>query len=100
MGADIVEVVPAYCSSGSDTAFMATTLVYEVVTSIVLKGLRAGGDADGLKASEAEALVFGCRWHQDGAMNPRICISEKVRRVSFTKRVARRHRHHHVFCHC
>lgn len=39
VGADVVEVAPAYDSRGGDTAFTAAHLVYEIITSMVLKEL-------------------------------------------------------------
>ncbi|THW14124.1 Arginase/deacetylase [Aureobasidium pullulans] len=40
VGADIVEVAPAYDSLGGDTAFTAATFAYEIVTSWVVQGLK------------------------------------------------------------
>ena len=39
VGADIVEVAPAYDTPGGDTAFVAGTLAYEILTNMVKKGL-------------------------------------------------------------
>jgi agmatinase len=41
VGADIVEVAPAYDSLGGDTAFTAASLAFEIMTSWVLQGLKA-----------------------------------------------------------
>lgn len=38
VGADIVEVAPAYDSAGSDTAFVAGGLAYEIITNMVKQG--------------------------------------------------------------
>ena len=39
IGADIVEVSPAYDGAGETTAFAAAQIAYEIITSIVRKGL-------------------------------------------------------------
>ena len=51
VGADIVEVAPAYDGTGEQTALVAAQVVYEILTSIVGRGLKemgkeAGGDFD------------------------------------------------------
>ncbi|KAF2702908.1 Arginase/deacetylase [Pleomassaria siparia CBS 279.74] len=43
VGADIVEVAPAYDSLGGDTALTAASLAYEIITTWVLKGLAVNG---------------------------------------------------------
>ena len=35
VGADIVEVTPAYDTPGGDTAFVASSIVYEILTDMV-----------------------------------------------------------------
>ena len=42
VGADVVEVSPAYDGPGEATALAASQVVYEILTSIVMKGLRMG----------------------------------------------------------
>lgn len=49
VGADIVEVAPAYDSVGEPTSIAAAQIVYEVLTSIVKRGLTAV--ANGSKAN-------------------------------------------------
>ncbi|KAL3421017.1 Guanidinobutyrase [Phlyctema vagabunda] len=41
VGADIVEVAPAYDSAGSDTAFVAAGLAYEIISGMVKNGLES-----------------------------------------------------------
>ncbi|KHN95802.1 Ureohydrolase [Metarhizium album ARSEF 1941] len=47
VGADVVEVSPAYQGRGEETALAAAQVVYEILSSIVKRGLR---DADGDRA--------------------------------------------------
>lgn len=49
VGADIVEVAPAYDSVGEPTSIAAAQIIYEVLTSIVKRGLTAA--ANGSKAN-------------------------------------------------
>ncbi|KAI4729460.1 Arginase/deacetylase [Aureobasidium sp. EXF-10728] len=45
VGADIVEVAPAYDGAGDPTSVAAAQIVYEVVTSMVKKGLAVSNDS-------------------------------------------------------
>lgn len=45
VGADIVEVAPAYDTVGSDTAFIAAGLAYEIISGMVKNGLSAMPEA-------------------------------------------------------
>ena len=50
VGADVVEVAPAYQGAGEETALAAAQVVYEIVTSMVKRGLAdmaKEGNADG-----------------------------------------------------
>ena len=49
VGADVVEVSPAYDGAGEETALAAAQVVYEVVTSIVKRGLKERGEAGVIK---------------------------------------------------
>ena len=40
VGADIVEVAPAYDTPGGDTAFVAAALAYEILTDMVKNGMK------------------------------------------------------------
>ena len=40
MGADIVEVAPAYDGVGEQTALVAAQVAYEIITSMVGRGLK------------------------------------------------------------
>jgi agmatinase len=42
VGADVVEVAPAYDGRGEETALAGAQVVYEILTSIVLRGLPEG----------------------------------------------------------
>jgi agmatinase len=44
VGADVVEVAPAYDGNGESTALAAAQVVYEVLTSMVKKGLKDRGE--------------------------------------------------------
>ncbi|KAI5777594.1 Ureohydrolase, partial [Geopyxis carbonaria] len=44
VGADVVEVAPAYDSPGQDTAFVAANLVYEIITNMVRQGREGSAD--------------------------------------------------------
>ncbi|RMZ90735.1 hypothetical protein DV736_g2032, partial [Chaetothyriales sp. CBS 134916] len=46
VGADVVEVAPAYDGSGEETALAAAQAVYEIVTSMVKRGLKERGEHD------------------------------------------------------
>jgi agmatinase len=49
VGADVVEVAPAYDGVGEQTSLVAAQVVYEIITSMVLKGMRYS-KGDGLKS--------------------------------------------------
>ena len=44
VGADVVEVAPAYDGSGEQTALVGAQVVYELLTSMVKRGLRERGE--------------------------------------------------------
>ncbi|ETN39704.1 agmatinase [Cyphellophora europaea CBS 101466] len=44
VGADVVEVAPSYDGRGEETSLAAAQVVYEIVTSIVKRGLRERGE--------------------------------------------------------
>lgn len=44
VGADVVEVSPSYDGRGEETSLAASQVVYEIVTSIVKRGLRERGE--------------------------------------------------------
>jgi len=46
VGADIVEVAPAYDTPGGDTAFVAAALAYEILTNMVLSGMKKTENVD------------------------------------------------------
>lgn len=46
MGADVVEVSPAYQGAGEETTVAAAQIVYELVTSMVKRGLGNMGKED------------------------------------------------------
>ena len=51
VGADVVEVAPAYDGAGEQTALMAAQVVYEVLTSMVkrgIEGLEVGKSGEGI----------------------------------------------------
>lgn len=54
VGADIVEVAPAYDSLGGDTAFAAANLAYEIISMIVLHGM---GDAADIKGQPQQPIA-------------------------------------------
>ncbi|KAF4816901.1 Guanidinobutyrase [Colletotrichum tropicale] len=55
VGADVVEVSPAYQNAGEETALAAAQVVYEVLSSMVKKGLEGmGKEGKGAAAVEAE----------------------------------------------
>lgn len=56
VGADIVEVSPAYDSSAEITSVAAAQVVYEVLTSIVRKGLTEQAKIGSTKSSEKDEL--------------------------------------------
>ena len=45
VGADVVEVAPAYDGRGEETALAAAQVVYEMVTSMVKRGLKERGES-------------------------------------------------------
>lgn len=45
VGADVVEVAPAYDGTGEQTALAGAQVVYEMLTSMVKRGLRERGEA-------------------------------------------------------
>lgn len=54
VGADIVEVAPAYDSPGSDTAFVAAGLAYEIISGMVKNGISVPDTADDVTESKTE----------------------------------------------
>ncbi|KAF1930721.1 Arginase/deacetylase [Didymella exigua CBS 183.55] len=56
VGADIVEVSPAYDSSAEITSIAAAQIVYEVLTSIVRKGLTEQARIESVKSSDKDEL--------------------------------------------
>jgi agmatinase len=47
VGADVVEVAPSYDGRGEETSLAAAQVVYEIVTSIVKRGLKERGEWEG-----------------------------------------------------
>ncbi len=45
VGADVVEVAPAYQGNGEETALAAAQVVFEILSSIVKKGMQGMGEA-------------------------------------------------------
>ncbi|KEQ66098.1 agmatinase, mitochondrial precursor [Aureobasidium melanogenum CBS 110374] len=60
VGADIVEVAPAYDSVGEPTSIAAAQIVYEVLTSIVKRGLTAVANALVDDEQAEEQFCSGC----------------------------------------
>jgi agmatinase len=50
VGADVVEVSPGYDGRGEETSLAAAQVVYEIVTSVVKRGLRERGEAERIKS--------------------------------------------------
>ena len=46
VGADVVEVAPAYQGAGEETALAGAQVVYEILSSMVKKGLEGMGKVD------------------------------------------------------
>jgi agmatinase len=46
VGADVVEVAPSYDGRGEETSLAAAQVIYEIVTSVVKRGLRERGEWD------------------------------------------------------
>lgn len=46
VGADVVEVSPAYDGTGEETALAGAQVIYEMLTSVVMKGMKARGMED------------------------------------------------------
>ena len=61
VGADIVEVAPAYDGRGEETALAAAQVVYEIVTSMVKRGLKERGEWD-----EVVKKTPGRSWLSEG----------------------------------
>lgn len=70
VGADVVEVAPSYDGRGEETALAAAQVVYEIVTSMVKRGLKERGeDKEVVKStpgrewllSQGEAVVEGVK---------------------------------------
>lgn len=61
VGADVVEVSPSYDGAGEQTALAAAQVVYELLTSVVQRGVLSGdADADAVAAADAvDARVGG-----------------------------------------
>lgn len=53
VGADVVEVSPAYQGAGEETALAAAQVVYEILSSIVKKGLQGMGK-EGIRGERDE----------------------------------------------
>lgn len=55
VGADVVEVAPAYQGRGEETALAAAQVVYEIISSVVKRGMtemgkeKAAGEVEGVK---------------------------------------------------
>ena len=56
VGADVVEVAPAYQGAGEETALAAAQVVYEILSSMVKAGRKAMGMEAADKASERDEL--------------------------------------------
>ena len=57
VGADVVEVAPAYQGAGEETALAAAQVVYEVLSSMVKKGAREEGRGNvGIAAETPESV--------------------------------------------
>ncbi|KAF5974007.1 agmatinase [Fusarium coicis] len=55
VGADVVEVSPAYQNGGEETALAAAQVVYEIISSMVKRGLQDGGkEGNGGNAAAAK----------------------------------------------
>ena len=54
VGADIVEVAPAYDGNGEQTALVAAQVAYEILTSLTGRGLR---DMEGAKTGDGNGNV-------------------------------------------
>ncbi|OTA98916.1 hypothetical protein M426DRAFT_68816 [Hypoxylon sp. CI-4A] len=52
VGADIVEVAPAYQGTGEETALAAAQVVFEIITSMVKKGMGEMGKTDEVASEE------------------------------------------------
>ena len=61
VGADIVEVAPAYDGRGEETSLAAAQVVFEIVTSMVKRGLRERGEWNEIVKSTP-----GRGWLKDG----------------------------------
>lgn len=61
VGADVVEVAPAYDGRGEETSLAAAQVVYEIATSIVKRGLRERGEWNDVVKSTP-----GRQWLEDG----------------------------------
>lgn len=61
VGADVVEVSPAYQGAGEETALAAAQVVYEMLSSMVKKGMegmgKEGGSVAGVKDQDAKEEV-------------------------------------------
>ena len=67
MGADIVEVAPAYDGVGEQTALAGAQVAYEILTSMVKRGLRDMGKVAEVpgKGGKGEGRM-SCRIDQSG----------------------------------
>lgn len=54
VGADVVEVSPAYQGQGEETALAAAQVVYEILSSVVKKGMEGMGKEGGAAAEEVK----------------------------------------------
>jgi agmatinase len=59
VGADVVEVAPAYDGSGEQTALAAAQVVYEILTSVVKRGLKDMGKVNEVKERDYEDRKSG-----------------------------------------
>jgi agmatinase len=61
VGADVVEVAPSYDGRGEETSLAAAQVVYEIVTSMVMKGLEERGELEGVLKKRPRGWVMGER---------------------------------------
>ncbi|KAI7770240.1 hypothetical protein LZL87_002611 [Fusarium oxysporum] len=84
VGADVVEVSPAYQNGGEETALAAAQVVYEIISSMVKRGLQDGGK----EGNGGNAAVGKDELHMDGRLTERII---RWNLVKFNERVERNH---------
>lgn len=61
VGADVVEVAPSYDGRGEETALAAAQVVYEIVTSMVKRGLQERGELQGVVKERPRGWAMGDR---------------------------------------